>query len=59
MFKMAKRFCPKCKSENVRKELNVLLVAGVPQNWICENCGFHNFEFPIKEKLNKNLKLKC
>lgn len=48
---MEKGFCPKCKSENVKKEMNVLSSAGVPQNWICNDCGYHNFLFPVKEKL--------
>jgi len=41
--------CLKCKSENVKKEMNVLLAVGVPQKWKCNNCGFISFMFPIKE----------
>ena len=43
---MGKIFCPKCKSVNVGKELNVLLVLGVPQQWVCYDCGFMSFIFP-------------
>jgi len=52
-----KRFCPKCKSENVRKEMNILLALGAPQKWVCNKCGYHGHMFPIKEKL-KNIKKK-
>jgi len=47
-------FCPKCKSIDVRKELNVLLVAGVPQKWICNNCGFIGYIFPQAIKCEKD-----
>ena len=52
--RMEKRFCPKCKSENVKLETGSMY--GTPGNWVCNNCGFHNVEFPIKGKLNKKLK---
>lgn len=51
---MEKRFCPKCKSTDVEKIIDILLTAGAPQKWKCNNCGFYNFEFPIKK--NKNIK---
>ena len=35
-----------------------MLSIGAPQQWKCNNCGFYNVEFPIKEKLNKNIKRK-
>jgi Zn ribbon nucleic-acid-binding protein len=45
------RFCPKCKSENVRpstfprvSEINPSL------SWECVNCGYQNDIFPIKVK---------
>ena len=59
MFKMGKRFCPKCKSTNVSKELNVLLAIGIPQEWKCNECGFTSFIFPERElnkRKNKNAK---
>ena len=52
------RFCPKCKSEDVRSEISFTIIFGGPQNWICNNCGFRNIEFPIKTKLKKNVSLK-
>ncbi len=52
-----KRICPKCKSEDVRKEMNVLLSAGAPQKWICNKCGYYGHIFPVKTKL-KNKKIK-
>ncbi len=55
MGKVKKMFCPKCKSSNVKKEMNVLLAAGAPQQWICEDCGYSNFIFPeiTKIKISK------
>ncbi len=43
---MKKKFCPKCKSVNIEKELNVLLAVGVPQNWRCKECGYYGIVFP-------------
>ena len=48
---MKKRFCPKCKSENVKLDQGKLY--GAPGNWVCNSCGCYNVVFPIKEKLNK------
>ena len=53
----SKRFCPKCKSEKVRKEMNILLAVGAPQEWICNKCRYHSHMFPVKTKL-KNIKKK-
>lgn len=54
---MGKMFCPKCKSTNVGKELNVLLVMGVPQQWKCYDCGFMSFIFPeLNEETEKTNK---
>ena len=51
-----KRFCPKCKSENVIwKDNNIYGTTGV---WVCLDCGFYNQIFPIKEKLNSLMKIK-
>jgi len=47
-------FCPKCKSINVRKDLNVLLGAGAPQKWKCNNCGFMGYIFPQAIKCEEN-----
>jgi len=53
---MQKRFCPKCESEDVKKEMNVLLAAGAPQKWICNVCGFYAPEFPEVEEEIKPIK---
>ena len=52
---MKVKFCPKCKSSNIEKELNVLLAVGAPQKWICKECGYYGLMFPeINEKnINK------
>lgn len=46
-----KRFCPKCKSEDVKLQQSKLY--GVPGNWVCNKCNYHNVIFPVKEELNK------
>jgi len=46
-----KIFCPRCKSFDVKKEITASLAFGVPQNWICNNCGFLNMIFPELKKL--------
>ena len=51
---MKKKFCPKCKSFNVEKEFNVLLAAGVPQKWICKECGYYGIIFPEVDEKNIN-----
>ncbi len=48
---MKKRFCPKCKSEDI--ELKQSNLYGTPGTWVCKDCGFDNVEFPIKEKVGK------
>ncbi len=47
-----RRFCPKCKSDNVEWK-DSRLGAGEQGNWLCNKCGFHNVVFPIKRELNK------
>jgi transposase-like protein len=46
---MNKVFCPKCKSTDVRKEMDILLAMGTPQKWVCNKCGYYGFLFPEKE----------
>ena len=46
-----KRFCPKCKSEDVKLQQSYIYSA--PGNWVCNKCGFHNVIFPIKDELNE------
>lgn len=49
--KMSKRFCPKCKSEDVQININASASFGAPQMWKCNKCGFQNYIFPEKEKI--------
>ena len=47
----AKRFCPKCMSKNVRRDMTTLTGAlGAMADWFCEDCGFKTAEFPIEEE---------
>jgi len=55
---MERRFCPRCKSENVNINISASSALGVPQNWICNDCGYSNIIFPLKETLNKKQKKK-
>jgi len=50
------RHCPKCKSINVKININPGAAVGMPQKWSCQKCGFESFEFPKKkmEKEDKN-----
>lgn len=45
-------FCPKCRSVNVTREMGASLALGVPQKWLCNDCGFSNFVFPEMQKEN-------
>ncbi len=47
------RICPKCKSVNVKKEITPLSAAGVPEEWVCNNCNFRSYLFPEIELKNK------
>lgn len=49
-------FCPKCKSFDVKKDITASLAFGVPQNWICNNCGYSNMIFPTIKKSNQKNK---
>jgi len=46
-----KRFCPRCRSFNVKINITASLVLGAPQNWICNDCGYSNIVFPELKKL--------
>ena len=46
-----KRFCPKCKSENIEWQGGV--APGMPGNWLCSKCGHYNVVFPVKEMEKK------
>jgi len=44
------KYCPRCKSINVRINITPSIVAGVPQKWECNDCSFESFSiFPEKE----------
>ena len=53
-----KTICPKCKSDNVIKDMNALTAFGAPQVWKCKDCGYSSFIFPEIEKVNNNKKQK-
>ncbi len=47
---MSPRFCPKCKSTDVSRNMTALSGAlGTLADWICNDCGFTCEEFPQKE----------
>ena len=48
---MEKRFCPKCESINVKKNVKSTLF-GTDDKWVCNECGYEAIIFPIK-KINK------
>tara|TARA_Y100000310_G_scaffold345413_1_gene464704 strand:- start:13595 stop:13768 length:174 start_codon:yes stop_codon:yes gene_type:complete len=50
MTNIAKKFCPKCKSEDI-----MMMAGGVTGTWMCKKCGFHGTLFPEKEILGKDL----
>lgn len=53
---MKLRYCPKCKSVNVRVNITASAVLGAPQKWECLNCGFESYSiFPIGDIKNKKM----
>ena len=36
------KFCPKCKSINVKINITPSAVVGVPQKWVCMDCKFES-----------------
>ena len=53
---MGIKFCPKCKSENVA--LDGSLIVANPGAMFCKDCGFREINFPEKEKIKKQGKIK-
>jgi len=53
---MEKRFCPRCRSNNVKINITPTLAVGMPQDWICEDCGYSNVVFPVMKKIKLNIK---
>lgn len=44
------RYCPKCKSVNVRIDITTTAALGVPQKWECMKCGFESYAiFPERD----------
>ena len=44
------KYCPRCKSIDVRINITPSIVAGVPQKWECNDCNFESYSiFPEKE----------
>jgi transposase-like protein len=44
------RYCPRCKSVNVRINITASAVVGAPQQWQCLKCGFESYSiFPNRE----------
>ena len=41
---LTKKFCPRCKSENVE-----MIAAGVTGSFMCRDCGYSGSIFPEKE----------
>lgn len=51
------KFCPKCKSINVKINITPSAVVGIPQKWVCMDCRFEsNSIFPEKENMERELK---
>ena len=50
---MSKKFCPKCKSENIR-----MTGWGGLGGWECVDCGFRGSVFPEKFKEEKEKRKK-
>lgn len=44
------KFCPRCKSPSVQKEMTLKIIIGAPQQWKCNNCDFKGHLFPEIEK---------
>lgn len=44
------RICPKCKSKNIKINMNVSTAWGAPQPYKCENCGFESYLILEKNK---------
>lgn len=57
------KFCPRCKSSDVSRDISTMQSLGyIPTKYICNKCGFSSFTFPeveiskaneIKEDKNK------
>jgi len=53
------RYCPTCKSVNVRVNITPSAIIGAPQKWECLDCGFESYSIFPEEKIegkNKNIK---
>jgi hypothetical protein len=52
---MKQRFCPKCKSKDIRMCIPDAWVArtGLHPGWRCNDCGLELQEFPTRELIKK------
>jgi len=51
------KYCPRCKSINVRVRITPSAVFGIPQKWECMECGFESSSiFPEKEVEKEEIK---
>ena len=49
---MNAKYCPKCKSIDVKIDITPSASFGLPQKWSCNKCGFEsNSIFPEKEMI--------
>ena len=44
------KFCPRCKSENVK-----MIAGGITGSFMCENCGYAGSIFPEKEIIGRKI----
>lgn len=53
------RYCPKCKSTDVKINITASAVFGAPQKWRCMECGYESDSiFPEKEIQEKKKQIK-
>lgn len=50
------KYCPKCKSVNVRINITPSAVLGAPQKWECLKCGFQSNSIFPEKKIEKKIK---
>jgi transposase-like protein len=52
------RYCPRCKSVNVRIQITATSIIGVPQKWECLDCGFESYSIFPQGEIPKTKKIK-
>ena len=54
---MKQKFCPKCKSDNVKPTTNYMDLVFGWRYWMCNECGFKLVDFPERElKIARKIK---